>query len=126
MMGKNIASVDDRIAHSLVGVVDAYLGAKAPSQAFRCACLHLVEVLEVCLNAVVPVGRGGAFASLHAHLCLFSIVGIGLPGFDELECEVVQGLEVVRGVGNSIAVNVQELQVLENSVFKLCLRRVSG
>jgi hypothetical protein len=122
VVGKNIASVNDGIAHGLVGVVDADLGAETPSQTLSAPGRHLSKVLKICLDAVVAVCRGNPIATLQAHLGLLSIVGIGVTRFDELDGKIVQSLEMVRGVSDYISVDIHEMQVLENSLFELGLR----
>lgn len=126
MMGNNIASVDNGIAHSLVGIIDTDLGTKTPSQAFSAPSGHLLEVLEICLDAVVPMCRCDPIHALSAHLRLLSVVGIGFTGFDDLDGKIVQSLEVVRGVSDDVSLDIHEMQVLEDGLFKLGLGRVNG
>lgn len=68
MVGDEIASVDNRIAHGFIWVINANFGANTPSKALRCAFGHLFEMFEILLNRVVTVFRRNAVHALITHL----------------------------------------------------------
>ncbi len=68
MVGDEIASIDNRIAHGFIWVIDANFGANAPSKALRCAFGHLLEMFEILLDRVVTVFRCNAVHAFITHL----------------------------------------------------------
>ena len=52
-MRSDVASVDDGVTKSLVGVIYAHLGAQTPSLAFLGPGSHLGKVLQIVLDTVV-------------------------------------------------------------------------
>ena len=68
VMWKHVATVDDRVTESLVGVVDAHLRTDTPAETLLGSLLHLIEVLEVILDAVITVLRSDTIEALLTHL----------------------------------------------------------
>ena len=63
-----VAAVDDRVTERLVRVIHAHLRTNAPSQTLFGTLLHLLEVLQVVLNAVLSMLGGYAIETLLTHL----------------------------------------------------------
>ena len=55
MMRKNIATVYDRIAHGLVGIIDADLSANTPSETLLCPLLHFCEARKILLDRSIAI-----------------------------------------------------------------------
>lgn len=121
MMRQQIASVDDWVTEGLVRIIDAHLRTDAPAHALGCALLHLLEVREVVLNAVVAMARCDAVPAFLPHLLLHSVVRVCLALLDESDCKLVQVVEVVGRVRDSVAMDVKQCEVLEDGLLKLGL-----
>ena len=67
-MWYKVASVDDRVSHSLVRVIDTDFGTDAPPCALLGARLHLCEMLQIIFHAVFPVLGGNSVEPLLTHL----------------------------------------------------------
>lgn len=68
VMRKGVASVDDRVAHGLVVVIDADFSTNAPSLTFRRSSLHLSEVLQIVIDAIIAMLGRDAVEPLLSHL----------------------------------------------------------
>ena len=55
MMRKNIATVDDRVAHGLVGIINADLSANTPSETLLRPLLHVRETRKILLYRSVAI-----------------------------------------------------------------------
>lgn len=55
------------------------------------------------------------------YLSLFGVVSIGVARLDHPDGLLVQLVEVIRGVRHSVAVHLQEGQILEDSLLELSL-----
>ena len=124
MVRKEIAAIDDGVAQSLVRVVHAHLRTETPFDALLGSLGHLLEVLEIVLHAVFTVLRRDAFHSLMAHLLLRGVIGVRLARLDHFQCILVQLVEVVRRVGDFVAVDIEEGKVLQNRILELGLYNV--
>jgi hypothetical protein len=56
-----------------------------------------------------------------AHLFLKRVVAVGVALFDQLQRKVVNLFEVVRGVGDRVAADPEQLEVLLDRLFELGL-----
>lgn len=60
-------------------------------------------------------------------LCLFGIVSVGFPVFDQLDSVSIDGVEVVGRMAHYIAMNVKKSQVLQDCLLKFgLLSRLEG
>ena len=117
-----VTAVDDRIAQRLVRVIDAQLGTETPACALGRALGHLLEVLEVVLDRVVAMLGRNAVHALLAHLLLLGVVRVRLAGLDHLQSILIQLVEVVRGMRDFVAMNVEKREVLEDGLLEFGLR----
>ena len=123
MVGKNIASVNDRIAHGLVGVVHAHFRTDTPPQALIGALFHLSEMLQVVFDAVLTVARRDTIPALLTHLRLLGVVRVRLALFDHPDRLRVQLIEPVGRVRNRVAVYFEQREVLKDRLLELGLAR---
>lgn len=122
-MRQHVDTVDDRIAQGFVGVVDTHLRAKAPPPPLVATSCHFGEVFQVILDTVFTMLGGDTIHALLAHLFLLGVIGVCLAGFDHLQREFVQLIEVVGRVRDRIAANVEEGEILQDSLFEFSLQR---
>src|SRR5690606_34435135 len=91
------------------------------------AFTHVLEELQVLLHRAVSPGRWDSLASgatsLTTSLDLVCglVAHIRLALLDQLDSKLVQLLKIVRGVGHSMGLVAEELEVLENVVDVLLL-----
>lgn len=111
MMRCYITSVDHRIPHRFVRVVDAHLGSNAPSETLCSSGLHLVEAFQIFLNRVVPMLRCNPIHAFLAHLELLGVFGVGFSSFDELYGQIIEMFKVVRGVGHLVTVYTKKSEI---------------
>lgn len=122
MVCSNITSVDHRVPHRFVRVVDAHLRSNAPSETLCGSTLHLVKVFEIVLDRGVPILRCNTIHTFITHLELFSVVSISFPRFEELHGQIVQMLEVVGRVGYLITLYPKQSQVFQDALLKFRLQ----
>src|SRR5689334_12246976 len=65
-----IATVDDRVAHRLVWIVDGHLRADTPLHALLVALLHLLETGQIVFYARVAPSTRNTIHALCTHLLL--------------------------------------------------------
>ena len=121
---RQVRAINDGIAKGLVGVVDAHLGTKTPPGALRRSLGHLLEVLEVVLDAVIAMLGGDAVHTLLAHLLLLGIVRVRLACLDHLQCKLVQLIEVVARIRDLPWLETQPSYSLQDALKVLCLFRL--
>jgi len=94
-------AVEHRIAHIDVGRRHVDLGAQHHGAVGELAGFHAREQIEILRHRAVTVGTVPArlfqCAAILAHLLRREIVHIGQALVDELDREVVQGIEIIRG-----------------------------
>ena len=122
-MGEQVRPVDNRITESLVGIIHAHLGAQTPTNAFLGSLGHLLEVLEVVLDAVIAMLGGNAVHTLLAHLLLLGVVRVRFTSLDHLQGILIQLIEVVRRMRNFVAMDVEKCEVLEDGLLEFGLQR---
>ena len=117
----DVASVDDGIAHGLVGVVERDLGTNAVCQTFLGGLLHLLKDSQVLLDGSVTALGRNAVHSLAAHSLLVGVVGICLAHGDQLLAHIVQVVKVVRGVSQAVGLDAHKGEILNDGVLELFL-----
>lgn len=108
VVGLRVASVDDRVTHGFVRVVDRHFSADAPLDTFDGAGFHFGEVGEIGFDGGVAAGAGEAFHALVAHFFLLGIVGVGFADLDDVDTVVVHFLEVVARVAGLVGADAHE------------------
>lgn len=116
-----VASVNDGVAHGLVGVVDRHLCADAPPCALLGALLHLLKPGQGLLGAHLAALAGDAIHTLGTHLLLRSVIGIGQTVLDHLDSALVQLVEPVASVRDLVRLDAEESAVLDDRVLELLL-----
>lgn len=98
MMRQRVATVDDGIAHSLVGIVHTDFGSNAPSDAFLCALFHLLEMGKIISYGSVSSLTRQSMPSLMLHFLLLSVIRICLTFFEHGDAVLIELVEVVTCV----------------------------
>ena len=117
-------AVHDGVAHLQVGVRHVDLGAQGAAALLELAGAHAREQVEVLLDRAVAVGarrpgHAGA-AALLAHLGERQVAHVGGALLDQAPGELVQILEVVRGVEEPVLpVEAEPADVLQHGVDEL-------
>ena len=119
VMGLRIATVDDGIAHSLVGVVHADFGSNAPSDALLRALFHLLKVGKINLNGSVSPLTWQSIPSLVLHGLLLGVVRVRFALFEHGDGVLIELVEVVTCVSRLVRTNSHQGQVFDNRILEL-------
>lgn len=121
VMVLGVASVDDRVAHGLVWVVDRHLCTNAPPLALFTARLHLLELGQGFLDAHVTALARNAVHTLSAHLLLRCVVCVCQPILDGLNSHLIELVKPITGVGDLVGLDAEKSAVLDDRVLELLL-----
>lgn len=121
MVGEEVDTIDYWVTKSFVWVVDAHLGTETPPLALVATSRHLLEMLQVVLDAVVTVLGRDSVHTLLAHLLLLGVVRVRLSSVDHLESEFVELIEVIGRMGDPVAMDIKQRKVLEDGLLEFGL-----
>ncbi len=116
-----VATVDDGVTHSLVGLIERDLGTETPLATFGRTGGHFGETSHVFLDRRVATLRGDAVHAFGTHLLLNRVIGVSLALLDHLNGELVKRVEVVRGVAGNVTLDTKELKILDDRLLELFL-----
>lgn len=112
-MNRDIGSVNNGVAHSLVRIVQANLGSDAPPQPFRGTQTHFLKPRKILLDTSVTPLRGDSMPTFMRHAGEVAVLlgwararqvgGVGIIGIisvcltvaDDLHSKAVQPVEMV-------------------------------
>lgn len=114
-----VAAVDDRITHSLVGVVDRHFSPNTPPCAFVSSFVHLFEPSQVLFNRSIPPLARFSIHSLRSHSLLLGVICVGVSVLDDLDGILMQLVKVVTAVTSLIGCDTHEGEILEDGILEL-------
>merc|ERR1712196_39164 len=99
MMGGRVRAINDRISERAVIRRHIYFGSQTPLGC--CTSTHVLEILEILVDVVVPVLAMLPSFSLSLHDFLRSVVHEGLALLDQLKSLLFYLIEMIRSMTQS-------------------------